>query len=101
MDDLKGFQIGGYYIVAKNEVNAIEMYIVETGHEPHSEVKEVDIDDSFMYFDINEIREDDICHIYDRKYPDGKELVSLKRPYARKYCPDGFCDKPSISMVIY
>jgi hypothetical protein len=53
-----------------------------------------------MYFDINEINKEDLEHVYDIKHLlDGTVSVSLKRPYARKYCPDGFCEKKSIGAM--
>lgn len=104
-DTLKGYKIGGYLIVAEDEVEALEMYVNETGEPPNpwSNIHETNLDDWFMYFDINEINPEDIEHIYDRKYPNYPDKhvvrVSLKRPYARKYCPNGFYDEKSIGLI--
>lgn len=103
-NELKGFKLDGYVIVAENEEEALDMYLKETRHDPFGSLEETNLDDWFMYFDINEINPEDVEHIYDRKYPNYPSedvvRVSLKRPYARKYCQNGFFDEKSISAIM-
>ena len=98
--DLKGFEIYGHIVIAENEAEAIEMYLNSDFGKAfglYDQPKEINLDEWFYYFNINEIDKADYKHIYDRRYPeDGVELVSLKRPYARKYMPEGFYNKKEI-----
>lgn len=85
MNELKGFDIDGYAIIAEDKKEAIEMYITKVGRNPR-EIVETNLDNCFSYFKLEDIDEEDYKHIYDRKYPDdGIVWVSLKRPFARKY----------------
>lgn len=102
-NELNGYKLGGYLIVAENEDEAVEMYVRETEHDPLGNIESVNLDECFAYFDINIIMSDDIEHIYDKRYPNYpyKDIVkaSLKRPYARKYLTNGFFDQKSISAI--
>lgn len=89
--ELKGWRIGGCTVVAESKEEAIEMYknnVVSLlpMEEVITNAREQSLDDIFCYFELHEIDEADHQYIYDRKYPaDGRQLVSLKRPYAKKY----------------
>jgi hypothetical protein len=84
--ELKGFDVGGCHVIAEDEEEALQMYREKTGRLPSSPIRETNLDDWFYYFELHEICESDHVHIYDRKYPlDGRLLVSLKRPFAKKY----------------
>jgi hypothetical protein len=79
--DLKGYKICGCLAVAENEQEAIDMYIQNTGEEPYKQPEETDLDEWFTYFNLDDIKEEDIPHIYDKKHPPNKPIqASLKRP---------------------
>lgn len=90
--ELKGYKIGGCTVIAENKDEALTMYMNEIGCKLHFEsseikIEEQNLDEIFYYFNINQIEPEDYKYIYDRRYPsEGVELVSLKRPYAKKYC---------------
>lgn len=54
----------------------------------------------FCYFNPDEINPEDLEHVYDIKCINGKEVVSLKRPYAMKY-GKALCNEKKICMVEY
>ena len=113
MSELKGYMVGGCIAVAENEEEAIQMYKDKVGEswinyykescrvEPWHDIKENNLDEWFRYFNKDEIDKEDYKYIYDEKHlSDGITWVSLKRPYARKYCKDGFYDKKEIGDII-
>lgn len=105
---LKGYRIHGCLVIEECEEKAIEMYIEKTGRKTYSDLVVEDLDEFFYYFNIKDISEEDYANIYDRKYPyntydsDGTktELVSLKRPFAKKYI-DVIGDKKELLNMYY
>lgn len=92
--ELKGFIVGGCLVISENAEEALGMYLAEPStkklmaafpsYEP--KVEEHNLDETAYYFELHEIDEEDHKYIYDRKFPtDGRKLVSLKRPFAKKY----------------
>jgi hypothetical protein len=94
--EYQGFDIDGVTVIAEDIDEATEMYINKF-HKIPITIKGIALDEIFYYFDIKEIDLEDYKNVYDRKiHNDGTVLVSLKRPFARKYQKDVIGTKKEI-----